>query len=138
MEIEFPDGVEIQMDKNCEIFYPEYIAHLSEEEMDAAKRSEEANDLIVSAGTDPVDQKILFCTASGKMMIFDSKKYHIPNGPSHPSRAGKEIFLPNINGRWPGPSPGFSMNSKWVISKSASAFIGAKLDTTYRGENKTT
>ena len=135
MQLEFLDDLEIQLDKNCRIEYPSYISHLSEEETTAAKQSEDSSNLIVSAGTDPKDQKILFFTADGKMLLFDARKYHIPDGPSFPTNCGKEVYLPNINGRWPGPAKGFTVDSKWLIKKSVSALSGATLDTNYIGEN---
>lgn len=135
MQIEFLDEIEVQLDKKCLIEYPSYVTHLSIEEMDAAKQSEDASNLIVSAGTDPKDQKILIVTAAGKIMLFDSKKYHIPDGPSHPADNGKSVYLPNVTGRWPGPVEGFSVDSKWLIEKSVSALLGATLNTNYTGEN---
>ena len=137
MEIEFSEGLEFVIDKNCEVSYPPYVRHLSVEETSVAKASEEKQFLIVSAGTDPVDNKMLLFTASGEIFLFDARKYHIPDGPSYPSNQGKEIFLPNENGRWPGPSAGFSVDSKWVLNKSVSALAGSTLTTNYRGENKT-
>lgn len=135
MQLEFSEGLEVQLDKNCEIEYPAYVSHLSAEEMTEAKLAEDSSSRIVSAGTDPADQKILFFTAEGKIMLFDSKKYHIPDGPSFPANCGKNVYLPNVNGRWPGPVEGFSVESEWMIKKSTSALSGATLDANYKGEN---
>lgn len=135
MQLEFLDEIEIQLDKNCEIEYPSYVTHLTDDELSSAKQSEDASNLIITAGTDPKDQKILLVTATGKIMLFDSKKYHIPDGPSFPIDCGKNVYLPNVNGRWPGPVEGFSVDSKWLIKKSVSALSGAMLNTNYKGEN---
>jgi len=135
MQLEFSEGLEVQLDKNCEIEYPAYVSHLPSEEMNEAKLAEDLSNRIVSAGTDPIDQKILFFTAEGKIMLFDSRKYHIPDGPSFPNNFGKSVYLPNVNGRWPGPVEGFSVEAVWLIKKSTSALSGATLDTNYKGEN---
>jgi hypothetical protein len=133
MELQFNDGLELEIDSNCEFEIPEYMTRLPPEEI--SQDCENKDSIVIAAGTDPTDGKITLLTLSGKIMIFDSRKFYIPDGPSAPVDGGKKIFLENLNGRWPGQSQGFYVETSWILEKSASALIGATLHTNYSYED---
>ena len=132
MELQLSDSFELILDSRCEFELPFYITKLNPAELNVESPKEE---LIIAAGTDPRDGKITVITAAGKICVFDANKYHIPRGPSVPSHGGLKIFLKNIEGRWPGDSPGFYIKSNWVLKNSESALKGATLHTNYKYEN---
>ena len=138
MEFCFLDDVDIELNDSCEFVLPNYVTSLSQKEIFRAKSiaSNDGRKTVIAAGTDPKDGKITLVTSSGKVMVFDAKKYHIPFGPAVPCDGGTKIFLQNVEGRWPGPSPGFYVDSQWMLEKSVSALMGATLITNYRNENK--
>jgi hypothetical protein len=137
MELQFVDGMELEIGENCEFELPNYVTRLADEEIREARNSPDKESLVIAAGTDPKDEKVTLLTATGKVMIFDARKYHVPPGPAVPSPDGRKIFLENKGGRWPGPSIGFYVEARWMLEKSVSALIGATLVTNYKDENKT-
>lgn len=136
MELHFPDGVDINLDHNCEIQLPSYVKRLSQEAIAEIRCSAQKDNLIIAVGTDPRDNKVTLLTATNRVLVFDAPKYYIPSGPALPCEDGSKIFFPNTNGRWPGPSKGFYVQSSWLIGKSQSALIGATLQTNYRNEDR--
>jgi hypothetical protein len=138
LELQFDGDLELEVGGGCKFELPSYVTRLTEEEVSVARSSAEPNIIVIAAGADPRDDKITLLTATGKVMVFDARKYHIPSGPAIPQEGGKKIFLINVGGRWPGNSPGFLVESKWMLSKSTSALSGATLVTnTYQNEDKT-
>jgi hypothetical protein len=130
MEMELTEGTEIEL--------PGYVAKLPPEELKEAQCSDDKGGRIIAAGTDPKDQKITLLTGAGKVMIFDSNKFHIPPGPAMPSHRGQKIFLPNVGRRWYSHSKGFYVDSEWMIKNSVSGLVGAVLTTNnYQSEDKT-
>lgn len=125
MELEFTEG-DIQLGDNCEFELPHYVVRLTPNEVDHT-----GGDVIIAAGADPKDGKITAVTLSGRIVLFDARNFYIPDGPAVPCNGGKEIFLENIEGRWPGESLGFYIDSKWIIEKSTPALKGAKLKISY-------
>ena len=123
MELILSEDVEIEM-AECEFQLPSYMTKLSKEQIAEACASSEAESLVIAAGADPKDDKILLLTATRKMLVFDSRKYYIPPGPAAPHCGGKKIFLINKNGRWPGNSLGFSVDSSWMLSESEPVLKG--------------
>ena len=105
-------------------------------DLDVSKE-EDPKFVVIAAGADPHDGKITLLTLEGKIFLFDARKFYIPDGPATPSLGGKEVFLENVEGRWPGPSQGFSVETRWMIEKSTSALSGAKLHFNYSREDKT-
>ena len=131
------DEIEIEVNPGTQFQLPSYVAKLSSEEMQDACSSEEKEYRIIAAGTDPKDGKITILTATGKVMIFDARKYHIPEGPSQPSCSGSKLHLPNTNDRWYGMEDGCYVDSRWVLSNSTSGLVGAVISTnTYSNEDK--
>ena len=135
MKFQFLDAVELILPEDCVIELPYYMQYLPADDVISAKKSETAHNLVIAAGTDPADQKITVLTAARSVLVFDAPKHKVPPGPSLPIEEGRKIFLPNTNGRWKQPIPGYFLESKWVISHSISALIGATLHTNYRDEN---
>jgi len=133
MEIKL-DGMEIELGEGCEFELPSYMVRLHPENV--TKEVKDKNKVIIAAGADPADGKITFITLSGRVMTFDARKFYIPDGPAVPHDGGNSIFLENTNGRWPGPSSGFSVEIDFLLEKSVSAFDGAVLQTNYIHENK--
>lgn len=131
MELQFIDGMELQLDNSCEFELPSYMTKLDPENL----AKENGSNLVIAAGADPADGKITLVTVTGRVVIFDARKYYIPDGPAVPSHGGQKIFLMNVNNRWPGQSPGFYVNSEWMLSCSESALTGATLSTNYIHEN---
>jgi hypothetical protein len=137
VEITFTDGIEMELPEGTEVELPDYVHKLPPEDMKTAQSAENRHERVIAAGTDPRDQKITLLTASGMIMIFDTKKYHIPPGPSLPSHAGEKIFLPNVERRWYSPSPGFYVDAIWMLKNSTSGLEGAVMTTNnYSDENK--
>lgn len=126
MELYFTDNLEIEFGDNCEFELSEYMVRLSPENI--IQDFKNRNLLIIASGMDPVDHKITLITAIGKVMIFDSKKFHIPYGPVVPCNHGQQVFLENINNRWPGNSLGFYVESTWMLEKSVSGLTNTSLE----------
>jgi len=117
--------------QNSTFSLPQFMTKLCKEDFELACSSEDKNVRIIAAGTDPQDQKIVLLTASGKVLVFDARKFYIPPGPSEPSEGGSKIFLKNIDGRWPGNSEGFLVNASWIIDNSSSALEDAIILTNF-------
>lgn len=128
MELQLTDG-DIQLDGSSEFELPAYMVRISEE--DVTKEEIPSDHIIIAAGADPSDGKIMLVTLSGRILLFDARSFYIPDGPAIPFNGGTEIFLENSDGRWPGDSDGFYMDSKWVIEKSAPALTGATIKVNY-------
>lgn len=133
MEINL-EGMDIELGEGCEFELPTYMVRLAPE--DVSRDVKDKNKIIIAAGADPSDGKITFITLSGRVLIFDARKFYIPDGPAVPSDGGNSIFLENTNGRWPGPSRGFSVEVDFLLEKSVSGLAGAVLQTNYIYENK--
>lgn len=133
MELLLTDTMDITIDGSSDIELPSYVKRLTPE--DVSKDTSRA-ELIIAAGTDPNDQKVTLITGNGMILIFDSKKYCIPDGPAVPYDGGKQVFFENLNERWPGDSKGFFIDSISIIEKSVSALTGATLQVNYPHENK--
>ena len=137
MELILSEDFDFEIGPDCELEFPKYIRRLEDDELEAALNSEDKHLRIVAAGADPVDEKIMFFTADGKIKVFDAKSYYIPSGPAFPCSSGLKIFLENTTGRWPGPTKGFFVDSSWLIERSESALKGAKLSVpTYNHEDE--
>ena len=134
MELQLIDGNEIELSEDCEFVLPEYMVRLAPETI---TDNHDPENTIIAAGCDATDGKITVITLKGKVMIFDARRFYIPDGPAIPTNGGAEIFLENIAGRWPGSVPGFYIDSKWILEKSISALIGATLKINYSYENNT-
>lgn len=134
MELQLIDGNDIELSEDCEFVLPEYMVRLAPE---AITDNDDSENTIIAAGFDVTDGKITVITLKGKVMIFDARRFYIPDGPAIPVNGGAEIFLENIAGRWPGSVPGFYIDSKWMLEKSISALIGATLKINYSYENNT-
>jgi len=128
MELQLTEG-DIQIDSNAEFELPDYVTRISEEEV--TKEEISKDHIVIAAGADPKDGKITIVTLSGRIMLFDARKFYIPDGPAIPFNGGTEIFLENLEGRWPGDSHGFYMDSKWVVEKSTPALTGATIKVNY-------
>lgn len=138
MELVFVDGMDMELTEGTEIELPSYVTKLSPEDLKAAQSAEDKSNRVIAAGTDPRDQKITVVTATGRIMIFDAARFHIPPGPSMPSDRGQKIFLPNVERRWYSPSKGFYVDAAWVLKNSESGLTGAVLSTNnYQSEDKT-
>jgi len=133
MELTFTEDMRIDFGPDCEFELPNYMTRLAPEELDTAAEDKES--LVVAVGADPKDGKILLITVTGKVMVFDARAYYIPDGPAEPADGGKKIFLANVFERWPGPSEGFYVDSKWMLEKSTSGLTGAVLQTNYKHED---
>lgn len=127
------EGIELQLGEGCEFELPNYMTRILPE--DLPKEINDKSQIIIAAGTDPSDGKITIVTLAGQVLIFDARGFYIPDGPAVPANGGTSVFLKNINNRWPGDSPGFSVDSKWIIEKSTSALNDAVLHTNYIHEN---
>ena len=138
MELKFSNDIEFELGEGCEFELPSYVVCLSEEELLEAHLSEDKSVRIIAAGTDPHDEKMTLLTAAGKVMVFDAKSFYIPTGPSRPSHCGTKVFLENLDNRWPGSSPGYFVESNWLLQHSSSGLIGATIKTNnYVHEDKT-
>lgn len=100
------------------------MSHLTQDQIDAITSTD---DNIVAAGMHPRDGKVMLVLSSGRIMMFDADSYFIPRGRYVPGADGRTVFLPNEEGRWPGTSKGFTVQSSWLISKSVSAISEAEL-----------
>lgn len=137
MELIFFDEIDIAVDNSTQFLLPAYINKLPEDEFKQAVSAEDANLRIVAAGTDPKDGKITILTAVGKVMIFDARKFYIPDGNSKPSHTGHKIHFPNEKNRWPGMEDGCFVEAQWILQNSVSGLVGATISTnTYPNEDK--
>jgi len=137
MELIFFDELDISVDNRTQFLLPAYINKLPEDEFEQAVAAEDAQHRIIAAGTDPKDGKITMLTAAGKVMIFDARKFHIPDGDSKPCHAGYKLHLPNEKNRWPGMEDGCFVDVQWVLQNSVSGLVGATISTnTYPNEDK--
>ena len=106
---------------------------LSQKEIDEIIEGITDNSIkIVSCGVDPSDGDVSLITSNGELRIFSPKEYYIPPGDYIPQSNGEEVFLPNVEGRWPGTFDGFKVKSKWLIDHSETALKAADL---YVGDN---
>ena len=133
MELQLIDEMGIELGRDCELSLPEYMVRLAPEDV---FKQENPSSIVVAAGADPCDGKILLVTVSGGIFIFDARKFCIPDGPAEPTEGGKKVFLRNVKGRWPGQSIGFFVDVKWLLKNSTSALAGATLHTNYVNENR--
>lgn len=132
MELQLTDSINFTIDGYSDIELPVYVKRLTPQNVsrDVARAK-----LIIAAGVDPRDNQVTLVTGDGRILLFDLRKYYIPDGPAVPCDDGKQIFFENTNGRWPGDSAGFFADSEWVIEKSTSALTGAVLRVNYPHEN---
>ena len=117
-------GAELIVPESSEIILPHFVEKISHDDLILILESDDKSNKIVAVGCDPIDYKMLIVTADRKIRIFDSRAYYIPDGPAVPTSDGTNVFLPNINRRWPGNSSGFFVMSSWIIANSQSAFQG--------------
>ena len=108
------------------ITVPSYVVCLDQENINTIRKDSDLSERIVGAGTH-FDGTVTFILATGQILIFDPAQYYIPDGPYLPQEDGFTVFLPNNNGRWPGPSRGFSVQSTWLIKRSKHGIVGAEL-----------
>ena len=135
MELQLIDGNNIELSEDCEFELPGYMVRLAPEDV---SKDAEVQKIIIAAGSDPEDGKNTLITLAGKVMILDARKFYIPDGPAVPADGGTTLFLENIEGRWPGDTPGFFVDSQWAIERSTSALAGATIKINYRNENNDT
>jgi len=128
MELQLTDG-DIQLGDSVEFELPDYMVRISEEEVTSEQTPSDY--VIIAAGADPKDGKIMIVTLSGRILLFDARKFYIPDGPAVPYNGGTEIFLENTDRRWPSDSLGFYMDSRWVVEKSTPALSGATIKVNY-------
>ena len=136
MELTISGPIEFETGSLCQIELPYFVSKLTDEEIIAAETSTDRDYLVIAAGTNPRDGMITLLTAARKIFIFDGNKYYIPPGPSCPSHGGSQIFLKNIEGRWPGNTPGFFVDASWMIQKSTSGLGSSVKVNNYQHENK--
>lgn len=137
MELIFFDEIDFTVNNNTQFLLPAYINKLSKDEFEQAMSSEDKAYRVIAAGTDPKDGKITMLTGIGKVMIFDARKFYIPDGDSKPCHVGKTIYLPNEKNRWPGMEDGCFVDVQWILQNSTSGLIGATISTnTYPNEDK--
>lgn len=137
MELFFADEIDFEVGNACDIILPKYVTKLTTEEISNILKLQDKHSRIIAAGTDPSDNKVTLLTANGKVMIFDARKFCVPDGPARPTTDGTQIFFPNENNRWPGPVEGFYADASWLIENSTSGLVGATLTTNnYRHEDK--
>jgi hypothetical protein len=127
LELAFLDELDFEINENCEIILPPYVSKLQQDEISLIRSSNDPSKKVIAAGTDPKDQKITLITATGKVMIFDAKKFCVPDGPAVPTSTGEKVFLPNADNRWPSPVEGFYVDSEWMLKNSTSGLVGATL-----------
>lgn len=137
MELFFADQIDFEVGNACDIILPKYVNKLTQEEIVEISMQHDKHIRIVAAGSDPSDNKVTLITASGKVLVFDAKKFCVPDGPAQPTSDGLQVFFPNEKERWPGPVEGFYADSKWLIENSSSGLVGATLTTnSYGHEDK--
>lgn len=135
MVINLPPDATISIDPTCEFDLPFYVLRLHPDDVDRSD-PQVANSIVIAVGTDPRDNKITLVTLTGKVRVFDAPRFHVPPGPALPSHGGRKVFLPNVEGRWPGPVEGFHVDSEWMLKNSDDAFAGASIHVpTYKHEN---
>lgn len=132
MELQLIDGNDIELGGDCDFEMPAYMTRLSPDEV---CKTSDPNVTIIAAGADPNDGKITLVTMAGKVLVFDARSFYIPDGPVIPASGGVELHLMNLDGRWPGDSEGFYVDSSWVIEKSVSALTGAVVKISYPNED---
>jgi len=133
MELQLLEEMDIEFGSGCEFELPKYMTRLSPENI--VDDINDKNKIVIAAGSDPQDGKITLVTLTGRVMVFDARKFHIPDGPAVPTSGGREVFLENVDGRWPGEAPGFHVEVEWMLEKSTNALKGATLQINYLHEN---
>jgi hypothetical protein len=133
VKLQIVDDLDVEIGKDCEIELPDYMNRLSEEISNSDEDDQE--ELIVAAGADPKDGKVLLMTKAGRLRVFDARSFHIPDGQALPSYEGKKVFFVNESGRWPGDVEGFYVDSKWLLENSTNALKDAEVTISYRHEN---
>lgn len=133
MQLQLLDDMEVSFGKDAEFELPHYMTRLLPEEI---SDDSDPETIVIAAGADPEDGKITLITLGGKVMLFDARRFYIPEGQAVPTAGGKEIFLINSNGRWPGDVGGFYVSSKWMLEKSTTALTGAVIHVNYSHEDR--
>lgn len=116
--------------EGCEISLPAYVTRISTPEERVPEE-----ELVIAAGADPKDGKILLLTTKDRIRVFDARSYYIPDGPAVPCESGKQVFLENVSNRWPGDSEGFYVDSEWLLKNSVDALSDAELSISYPHED---
>lgn len=116
-----------------EIELPDYLISLNQEQVDALDLSD--GNKIIACGVHS-DNKVTLITSQASVRIFDPKKFHIPSGLYLPLPGGEDVYLPNIENRWPGMNKGFHVKSVWLIKNSDQELDAASLqmNNRYLGE----
>lgn len=105
---------------------PSFIICLLQDDIDKIFNSEDKKEKIIGAGVHP-DGTVVFILGTGDVVLFNQKEHLVPSGPYVPQDDGYTVFLPNDNGRWPGNSRGFTVQSSWFIKRCKPALAGAEL-----------
>lgn len=132
MQLQILDDIEVTFDENTRFELPKYMTRLEPESVDKQNPST----TVIAAGSDPQDGKITLITLEGKVFLFDARRFYIPDGPAIPTSGGREIFLENLDGRWPGQSKGFNVDTSWMLEKSSPGLSGATLQINYPHDAK--
>jgi len=122
----------IRLGGSC-IELSDYMNSLTQEDIDSLPR--DSTTKIVAAGVNKQGEVILV-TQTADVYTFRPNVYHIPPGDFAPCASGKQVFMPNEAGRWPGESQGFYVDSQWLIDRSNPSLSRARLyvGDTYLGE----
>lgn len=127
MELQILDGIEVLIDPETQFELPHYMTRILPEEV----IKDDPSNTVIAAGADPKDGKITLLTLEGKIFLFNARLFYIPDGPAVPVSGGREIFLENVDGRWPGQSKGFNVEASWMLKNSISGMSGATLHVNY-------
>ena len=110
------------------LLMPSYMLCLKEEYIQEIIETKKGLDKkIVAAGVHPKDGKVTLLTASAGLYSFDPRVYYIPQGLFVPTRNGIEVFLPNLEERWPPQIDGFKILSSWLLEVSEPLTTSASL-----------
>jgi hypothetical protein len=130
VKLRIVDDLDVDIGKDCEVSLPDYVTRLQGD-----PAAEDSDNVVVAAGADPRDGKVLLVTNAGRIRIFDARSFHVPDGPAVPCDNGKQVFFQNVDGRWPGDSEGFYADSRWLLENSVNALKDAEMIISYRHEN---
>lgn len=109
-------GGDLEAVGDVNVALPGYMTLLTDVERRAAQGEPFPHHLVVAAGRDPDDGRVVMLTADDKLIVIDPIEHGLPRGPVTPADGGYSLSIANDEF----VSCTFKVLARWVIQRSQS------------------